>query len=96
MLFAFLETRFNRPAHAADADQGFQRYVGRRVTQVVFQFTADDVSPQDQPDIRPWQFIADSDDPQECKISDDGPLAAFFNRVARPLSYLTVNETVSY
>ena len=84
MLFAFLETRFNRPPHTADADQGFRRYVYRRVTQVGLQFTADDVPPQDQPDLWPWQFIVDSNHPQECKISDDGPLAAFLDRVARP------------
>ena len=53
MLFAFLETRFNRPPHTADADQGFRRYVYRRVTQVGLQFTADDVPPQDQPDLWP-------------------------------------------
>src|SRR3989304_6317672 len=78
--FGFFKYSFNRPSHSADPDELIQRSTDRRIAEKVFDLRRIvQIAANDQPEFSNGQAATRFGHAQKCKITNDGPLAAFFD-----------------
>src|SRR5487761_2276273 len=89
--FGLFEDRFNWPSHSADPDELTQRSADRSIAEKVFDLRKIiQIAANDQPEFTHRQAAARFSHAQECKITNDGTLAAFFDRSLNPILLLNL------
>src|SRR5271157_5612046 len=87
--FGLLEDSFNWPSHSADPDKLTQRSAERSIAEKVFDLSRIiQITANDQPEFIGGQATARFGHTQKCKITNDRPLATFFDNCLGPILLL--------